>query len=96
MYRSAFFNFIAYMICQISKSCNFDMFSDNCDNATLDLFLKLLKVYPIPKLVEIKVIATALYRIQLLHYNYRLIITPGIVVFLQLKELHVCLTFHSS
>ena len=57
MCRSAFFNFIAYMIYQISKGVNLDiLFSDNCDNTTLDLFLKLLKAYPIPKLVEIKVI----------------------------------------
>ena len=57
IYRSSFFNFIAYMICQMSKSHNLDMlFSDSCDNAALDLFLKLLDVYPIPKLSEIKVI----------------------------------------
>lgn len=56
-YRSAFFNFIAYMICQISKSHCLDiLFSDNCDNTTLDLFLELLDAYPIPKLVEVKVI----------------------------------------
>ena len=45
------------MLCQIIKSCNLNiLFSDNCDNTTLDLFLKLLKAYPIPKLVEIKVV----------------------------------------
>ena len=56
IYRSSFFNFIAYMICQISRGRNLDMLlSDNCDDATLDLFLKLLNVCPIPKLSEIKV-----------------------------------------
>ena len=45
------------MICQMSKSHNLNMlFSDACDNAALDLFLKLLDAYPIPKLSEIKVI----------------------------------------
>ena len=45
------------MICQMSKSHNLDMlFSDTCDDAALDLFLKLLDAYPIPKLSEIKVI----------------------------------------
>ena len=40
----------------MSKGHNLDMiFSDYCDDAALDLFLKLLDVYPIPKLSEIKV-----------------------------------------
>jgi len=44
------------MICQMSKGRNLDiLFSDSCDDATLDLLLKLLDVYPIPKLSEIKV-----------------------------------------
>ena len=56
VYRSTFFNFIAYMLYQISKSHSLDiLFSDNCDNATLNLFLKLLDAFPIPKLVEVKV-----------------------------------------
>ena len=68
MYRSTFFNFIAYMIYQISKSQGLDiLFSDNCDNATLDLFLKLLNVYPIPPLAEVKVIV-ALYNYQLVSH----------------------------
>ena len=46
------------MICQMSKGRNLDMlFSDYCDNATLDVFLKLLDASPIPKLSEIKVTA---------------------------------------
>ena len=61
MYRTSFFNFIAYMICQMSKNHNLDMiFSDSCDNAALDLFLKLLDAYPIPKLSEIKVTVTTI------------------------------------
>ena len=56
IYRSSFFNFIAYMIYQMSKGHNLDMlFSDHCDDAALDLFLKLLDVHPVPKLSEIKV-----------------------------------------
>ena len=56
MYQSSFFNFIAYMIFQMSKDHNLDiLFSDSCDNATLDLYLKLLDAYPIPKLSEVKV-----------------------------------------
>ena len=56
IYRSSFFNFIAYMIYQISRSHNLDMLlDDSCDKVTLDLFLELLDVYPIPKLSEIKV-----------------------------------------
>lgn len=40
----------------MSKSHNLDMlFSVSCNDATLDLFLKLLDAYPIPKLSEIKV-----------------------------------------
>ena len=44
------------MICQLSKGHNLEMlFSDCCNDAALDLFLKLLDAYPIPKLSEIKV-----------------------------------------
>ena len=54
MYKSAFFNFIAYMIYQISKGHNLKLlFSGHLD--TLDLFLSLLDVYPVPKLPEVKV-----------------------------------------
>ena len=56
MYKAAFFNFVAYMIYQMSKSHGLELlFGTHCDDATLDLFLKLLDVYPIPKLSEIKV-----------------------------------------
>ena len=45
------------MIYQMSKSHNLNMlFSDTCDDAALDLFLKLLDAYPIPKLSELKVV----------------------------------------
>ena len=44
------------MIYEISKSRGLELlFSSHCDDATLDLFLKLLDVYPVPKLSEIKV-----------------------------------------
>ena len=44
------------MIYEISKSHGLELlFSSHCDDATLDLFLKLLDVYPVPKLSEIKV-----------------------------------------
>ena len=57
IYKSLFFNFVAYMIFQMSKAHNLDMlFSDRCDESTLDLFLMLLDAYPVPKLSEIKVI----------------------------------------
>lgn len=47
---------MAKMIFQMSKGHNLDiLFSDSCDNATLDLYLKLLDAYPIPKLSEVKV-----------------------------------------
>ena len=56
MYKTAFFNFIAYMVYQISKSHGLELlFGTYCDDATLDLFLKLLEIYPVPKLSEIKV-----------------------------------------
>ena len=54
IYTSAFFNFIAYMLYQISKSCDINVSLD--DPAVLDLFLRLLEVYAIPKLPEVKVI----------------------------------------
>ena len=69
MYRSTFFNFIAYMIFQISKSHNLDiLFKNKCDKATLKLFLKLLDAFPIPKLAEIKVRCDSMKSELLLHY----------------------------
>ena len=54
------------MIYQMSKGRNLDMlFSGYCDNAALDLFLKLLDVHPIPKLSEIKVMS----RSYAIHYT---------------------------
>ena len=56
MYKTTFFNFIAYMIYKISNSHGLELlFSSHCDSATWDLFLKLLVVQPIPRLFEIKV-----------------------------------------
>jgi len=57
MYKTTFFNFIAYMIYRISNSHGLEFLSSTayCDSATLDLFLKLLAVLPVPKLFEIKV-----------------------------------------
>ena len=44
------------MIYEISKSRGLELlFSRYCDDATLCLFQKLLDVYPVPKLSEIKV-----------------------------------------
>jgi len=48
----------------MSKSRNLDMlFSVYCDNATLDLFLRLLNAYPIPKLAEIKVLLFCIQKV---------------------------------
>ena len=101
MYRSAFFNFIAYMLYQISKSRSLNiLFSDDCDNATLNLFLKLLDAFPIPKLAEVKVNYSSVYSyvIPILYYiniYVRLTTIPGIVVFMQLEGLVTYLSFHS-
>jgi len=54
MYKTAFFNFIAFMIYQIIKGHNLKLlFSSHPD--ILDLFLTILEVYPVPKLPEVKV-----------------------------------------
>ena len=53
----------------MSRGHNLDMlFSDHCDEAALDLFLKLLDVHPIPKLSEIKVMLR-LYSYNCLYFN---------------------------
>ena len=63
VYRSTFFNFIVYMIYQISKNCSLDiLLRDNCENIMFNLFLKLLDAYSIPKLAEIKVILCVINR----------------------------------
>ena len=56
MYKTTFFNFIAFMIHKISNSHGLELlFSSQCESTTLELFFKLLVVQPIPKLFEIKV-----------------------------------------
>ena len=48
------------MIYQISKNCSLDvLLRDDCENA---MFLKLLDVYSIPKLAEIKVIYSSVQK----------------------------------
>ena len=50
------------MIYQISKSHCLELLSSvHCDDATLDLFLMLLDICPLPKLTEIKVKSTDAY-----------------------------------
>jgi len=84
------------MIYQISKSHNLRLlFSDHCDDATLDLFLKLLKAHPVPELPKIKVKCSMLQIAMLIFCIFRLSITPWIVVYVLLVNQHPYLGFHS-
>ena len=84
------------MIYQVSKSHNLQLlFSSHCDDATLDLFLKLLNAHPIPELPEIKVkyVMNCLF-IFVLSF-YRLTATLWIVAYILLVNLPPFLSFHS-
>ena len=93
MYRSAFFNFVAFMLHQIFK--NHDLGVMLSDSAVLKLFLRLLEACTIPKLIEIKVInyVNLCNDVIILSYFYSVLTILGIAVFIHLVEL---IMYHSS
>ena len=56
MFKALFFDFLVYMITRINEDCNIDvLFSPNSSPAIQELFLKIVRVFPIPKLSQLKI-----------------------------------------
>ena len=55
-FKALFFDFLVYMISRINEDCNIDvLFSPNSSPAIQELFLKIVRVFPIPKLSQLKI-----------------------------------------
>ena len=60
IFKSLFFDFLTYMVYKMNEGMNIDVvFNHECTPEISDLFLKVLKVYPIPKLSELKTLLIA-------------------------------------
>lgn len=69
VFKSLFFNFLAYMINLINEEYNIEiLFSDSCIPAIQSLFLDILKVIPVPKLSEIPILVSNLSSPKPLRY----------------------------
>ena len=61
MFRSAFTDFILYMVSRMKQDRNIDvLFSDGCTEAVEQLFLSLMDCLPLPKLNQLKLYAGSL------------------------------------
>ena len=60
IFKNLFFDFLIYMVCKMNQGMNIDViFDPDCSCETSDLFLKVLKIYPVPKLSELKMLLIA-------------------------------------
>ena len=60
IFKNLFFDFLIYMICKMNEGMNIDViFNPDPSPETSSLFLKILKIYPIPKLSELKMLLIA-------------------------------------
>ncbi len=60
IFKSLFFDFLVYMVSKINEGMNIDvLFNRECSPAVQKLFLDLLRVYPIPKLSELRMLGIA-------------------------------------
>ena len=61
MYKSLFFGFLVYMLSQMNEDYNIDvLFDSDCTPPVLELFLGILKVFPLPKLSQLQLRSTSL------------------------------------
>ena len=57
IFKNLFFDFLVHMVSKINQDMNIDViFNSNCSPAVQSLFLDVLRVYPIPKLSELKML----------------------------------------
>jgi len=60
-FRSLFFDFLVYLISRINEEFNIDiLFDSDCTPAVQELFLDILRVFPLPKLSQIQAFSTNL------------------------------------
>lgn len=60
IFKNLFFDFLIYMVCKMNQGMNIDViFNHDCSPETSNLFLKVLKIYPVPKLSELKMLLIA-------------------------------------
>ena len=68
-FKVLFFDFLVYMVSRFNENCNIDvLFSPASRPATNDLFLSIARVYPIPKLSQLKVRSAHLQHMNQAHY----------------------------
>lgn len=61
VFKNSFFDFLVYTISRINEDFNIDViFSEQCTPAVRELFLNILRVFPIPKLAQLKVLSGSL------------------------------------
>lgn len=60
IFKNLFFDFLIYMVHKMNEGMNIDViFNPGCTPEISNLFLKVLRVYPIPKLSELKMLLIA-------------------------------------
>ena len=61
MFKSLFFGFLTCMLSRINEDFNIDiLFDSDCTSAAHDLFLSVLRVFPLPKFSQLQVLSTSL------------------------------------
>ncbi len=61
IFKNSFFDFLVYMVSRINEDFNIDViFSEQCSPAVRELFLDMLRVFPTPKLAQLKVLSASL------------------------------------
>ena len=60
-FKSLFFDFLVYMLSQVNEKFNMDiLFDTDCTSVVQDLFLNILRVFPLPKLSQLHTLSTSL------------------------------------
>ena len=76
--RDTFFDYIVYMIAKMNEDMNIDILMDpNCSQVTRDLFFSLLRVYPMPKLSQLKALSSFEHSISSLESSQHAPYIPG-------------------
>ena len=61
VFKSLFFDFLVYLLSRVNEEFNIDvLFDADCTPAVQELFLDILRVFPLPKLSQLSVLSTSL------------------------------------
>lgn len=70
--RDTFFDYVVYMIAKMNEDMNIDILMDpDCSESTRELFLSLLRAYPMPKLSQLKTLSSFEHSISSLESSQR-------------------------